>query len=104
MGDILYVPDCGVALAEFVADLQQAGLAANLVADELVDVVEALDAFQFDACAVGDRDVDVLTDRPEAALDRSRRAEQHPDTLGGVAGLLGGRDIRFRPDFDERDA
>jgi len=95
--------DGGVAVVELLGDLQQLDLSAGLAGDEVVDVVEALDALHLDACALGDGDVDVLADRPEAAFDLSRRPEQHPDAFGRLAGLFRRSDVGFRPDLDEGD-
>jgi len=99
-----HVADARVALAELVADFEQFGLPPDLAADDVLDPLEVLYALHLDAGAVGDGDVHVLPDRPESALDRARRAEQHADALGGLAGALGTPDVRPRPDLDEGNA
>jgi len=93
-----------VTFLQPLADLQKLRLAAHLQADDVVDVVELLDALEFDPRALLDGDVDVLADRPEAALDGAGRPEQHADALGGLACPLGRADVRPGPDLDQRDA
>ncbi len=101
---VLHLADVRVARLEFVADVEEFDLPTDLEPNEVVDVVQALDALHLHACAVRDGDVHVLSDGPEAAFDVAGRTEEHPDAFGGLAGLFRRTDVRAGADFDQRDA
>src|SRR5699024_11304817 len=63
LGYILGLAHRRISLVEFVAHVEECDLPTVLVRHDGVDVVEALDALEFDARALCDGDVDVLSDR-----------------------------------------
>ncbi len=71
---VLRLADFGVSVVEFVADFEQFDLSPDFVANEVVDVVQALDTFHLDAGTLRDGDVHVLSNGAETALDVAGRA------------------------------
>jgi len=53
-GHVFGVADARVTFVQLRGDIHEFDLPADLVADEVVDVVQTLDALQFDTRAVGD--------------------------------------------------
>ena len=104
LGHVPRVADGRVPVSEFGPDIEEFGLAGHLVADDVVDVIQTLDPLDLHACALGDGDIDVLADGSEAAFDLSRRAKQHADPLGGLAGLFRAPDVGVGADLHQRDS
>ena len=95
--------DPGAAFPKGVADGKEGNLPLDLAAHHLGDQVEVLDALDLHPGAAGNRDVDVLPDRPEAALHPAGRAEHHPDMPRDLLDGLGGMHAGCGGDLDERD-
>src|SRR5437762_13568010 len=89
---------------EFGRDLEEHALTFDLLLDEGGDEPQFLDALDLDPGPSLDRDVQVLSDRPDAAQDLPRRPQQVPERRGTLAAFPGGFMSGVGPDSNCRVA